>query len=437
MTFDRETAYLEFLRKEARRFVPLPMPGMGLSGGVASIATDLDIAAGDVLGTQRILAASGASDQAKEMADYVCDGVNDEVEVEAARDDLPSTGGTLHFLGRTFVIEGGVLEIPENIWLVGHKAKLDIANNSYIAWHPTGLYGGVSYSINGFVGFEVTRSVGGIKIPIFANTNGYHPIVIIMGNWFHDIDCNYVMGTTQGGFMTLGVWFNNFQTINLRKASGGFNSTGIIGNEENPGRVVRGWMAFNYIDDITYTPEAGYTGWVIATGNDTSYDLGLFGNNIDDISGLVGLRNGANWAAHNMVADVMQAGHHANFTDYTATASVAQIIPYYYSGDLAVTTGAHRLYFPHAVTLASARAAVADPPTGSAASVDLLKNGTSVLAADMSIAAGTNVSSKVTPTTTAMADGDYLTVDITGIGATDPGSYLSVTVEYLRDEVSV
>src|SRR5690606_37350417 len=40
----------------------------------------------------------------KDKADYVADGTNDEVEIQAALDALPSTGGLVYLLEGTYVV---------------------------------------------------------------------------------------------------------------------------------------------------------------------------------------------------------------------------------------------------------------------------------------------------------------------------------------------
>lgn len=51
------------------------------------------------------VAADDASDEEKDQADYICDGVLDKVEVQAALDAVPATGGTVILLGHQFNLE--------------------------------------------------------------------------------------------------------------------------------------------------------------------------------------------------------------------------------------------------------------------------------------------------------------------------------------------
>ncbi|WP_461369171.1 glycoside hydrolase family protein [Candidatus Darwinibacter acetoxidans] len=49
-----------------------------------------------------VVAASDAPDHVKRQADYVCDGVDDHVEIQAAIDALPTYGGTVYVTGGTY-----------------------------------------------------------------------------------------------------------------------------------------------------------------------------------------------------------------------------------------------------------------------------------------------------------------------------------------------
>lgn len=57
-----------------------------------------------------VVAASNSSLQSRAQADYVCDGVNDQVEIQAALDALPATGGEVKLLEGTYNVE-------DTVWL--------------------------------------------------------------------------------------------------------------------------------------------------------------------------------------------------------------------------------------------------------------------------------------------------------------------------------
>lgn len=103
---------------------------------------------------------------------------------------------------------------------------------------------------------------------------------------------------------------------------------------------------------------------------------------------------------------------------------------FFYGSTLAVTTGVGRapITTNTAGTITEVRATVNTAPTGAAINLSVKKNGSSF--ATPSIAAGANAGSS-TSLSTAVAAGDYITVDITQIGSTIAGSDLVVTVEIM------
>jgi len=56
-----------------------------------------------------VVAASNSSDRGRAQADYVCDGVNDHIEIQAALDALPATGGEVFLLDGTYYIESSLI----------------------------------------------------------------------------------------------------------------------------------------------------------------------------------------------------------------------------------------------------------------------------------------------------------------------------------------
>jgi len=74
-----------------------------------------------------VVAASDSSH--KERADYVCDGISDDIEIQAAIDALPSGGGTVLLLEGTYIIDGvpssaypgyrSIIILKDNVSVVG------------------------------------------------------------------------------------------------------------------------------------------------------------------------------------------------------------------------------------------------------------------------------------------------------------------------------
>jgi hypothetical protein len=97
-------------------------------------------------------------------------------------------------------------------------------------------------------------------------------------------------------------------------------------------------------------------------------------------------------------------------------------------GPLSPVTGV--LPYPAvACTVKSVRAAVGTPSAGQAIRLDVKKNGVTILAAPLTIAAGQQYSGRVPLTGVHLNDGDLVTVDIVQVGTTTPGSNLVLILE--------
>lgn len=122
-----------------------------------------------------------------------------------------------------------------------------------------------------------------------------------------------------------------------------------------------------------------------------------------------------------------------SYVDGQVVANASRITTFTISGTLATGFGQTKFMFPRAATILSVRAVVGTAPVGSSVIIDLNINGTTAFTTQANrptIAAASMSSSKVTPDNTAIADGDYLTVDVDQIGSTTAGADLCVVVEY-------
>jgi hypothetical protein len=108
-------------------------------------------------------------------------------------------------------------------------------------------------------------------------------------------------------------------------------------------------------------------------------------------------------------------------------ATTAVPIPFSTSGELAVATGAMGVpWYGGARTLQRLAARVGTAPTGAALVLALKKNGATV--ATLSVAAGSLAAQTTTFSDATIADGDYLTLDVTQVGSTVKGSNLVASV---------
>lgn len=105
-------------------------------------------------------------------------------------------------------------------------------------------------------------------------------------------------------------------------------------------------------------------------------------------------------------------------------------------GSLSVASGVSRLYLDESYVIYQVRASVNTAPTGASIIVDVNKNGTTIFTTQSrrpTIAASGFTATNGTPIeVTALAAGDYLTIDIDQVGSTIPGSDLTVNVRLRR-----
>jgi hypothetical protein len=101
-------------------------------------------------------------------------------------------------------------------------------------------------------------------------------------------------------------------------------------------------------------------------------------------------------------------------------------------GTLSAGVGRAKFYIPGSITLSNVRASVGTAPTGAAVTIDVNKNGSSVFTTNPKpvIYAGQTVVSTSTPNITTFSAGDYITVDIDTVGSLNPGSDLTVQIEF-------
>jgi hypothetical protein len=98
------------------------------------------------------------------------------------------------------------------------------------------------------------------------------------------------------------------------------------------------------------------------------------------------------------------------------------------TGTLEVTSGTVRWVAPKDINISEVESRVGTAPTGSSLITTLNKNGSAI---DTQTIAADGTSDTNTGLSLAVAENDYLTVDITQIGSTVAGSDLNVIVKYV------
>ena len=158
-----------------------------------------------------VIAASDSSTLSKQQADYVCDGVDDQVEIQAAIDALPAVGGTIIMREGVYSISAYVT-ISSNVTLLGY-GNAKIIDAVYI--------GELLYVLD-----ATNVTVDGIHINV-TKTSG---------------------GTTNG----FGIYINNSNNVTIKNSNieGTSNTTptwGVAGKNSN-------YITFdsNYVSGIQY-----------------------------------------------------------------------------------------------------------------------------------------------------------------------------------------
>jgi hypothetical protein len=110
-----------------------------------------------------VIAASNSSAKSKAQADYVCDGTADDVEIQAAIDALPESGGSIFLLGGTYTLNCSVsnflnglgvywtalMIVGKNIKMYGEGVGITIlrmADNQNYSSHPALLVWAKNYT---------------------------------------------------------------------------------------------------------------------------------------------------------------------------------------------------------------------------------------------------------------------------------------------------
>jgi len=121
--------------------------------------------------------------------------------------------------------------------------------------------------------------------------------------------------------------------------------------------------------------------------------------------------------------------------DLTSNFYVTQQFIFTVEGEIEAVTGNIEIWIPCTLTISEVRARVSVAPVGQDIIIDINKNGTSVLDVDKLVIEDGAYYGTATPDTTALADGDILTMDVDQRGSSTPGSYLVVSIiciQYLQ-----
>jgi len=119
-----------------------------------------------------VVAASNASAKSKEQADYVCDGTDDQVEIQAAIDALAAAGGEIRLSEGTYTFASGVtvnFQTTGKVHLIGYGATINHNGTDYAITLSDNFTGykymdGIWGTVEGLIIIGTASGAGGIKL---------------------------------------------------------------------------------------------------------------------------------------------------------------------------------------------------------------------------------------------------------------------------------
>ena len=129
-----------------------------------------------------VVAASDSQD--KERADYVCDGISDDIEIQAAIDALPPGGGTVLLLEGTYIIDGvpavspeyrSIIILKDNVSVVGSGFNTILKLADFHATRVAGIIGNSEYPTAVYNNVRIANlKVDGNKSGVWATQTGIY-----------------------------------------------------------------------------------------------------------------------------------------------------------------------------------------------------------------------------------------------------------------------
>ncbi len=239
-------------------------------------------------------------------AAYQCDGVADEVQIQAAIDELETIGG-----GRIIFSEGDFaiadyFSIADNVHFEGLGTRLIFADAIGILFND-GAY------VSKWEGIEFNRPTGRNGFFDGRGISGARPTVVVSGCWFDDIECDFIFGNKAVGTYNKWIIVGNYFTNIVLHDGGGLNvSALLVGDEGSGSRDAFGVFNDNYIDGVTKVAESGDSHFLVYAQSSSAF---IAQNNyILNATTLSGYFAGNVFASHNMIEEVGVAGDHTGIT---------------------------------------------------------------------------------------------------------------------------
>ena len=268
--------------------------------------------AGSRSATFVIASRTTSSSQSLDGADYFCSGVNDEVQVQAALDAMPSDGGSLYFAEGQYEMSGSVTLPAKDIVMYGSGTLNFTGATTAFENAFNGTENG-NYAFTGLIMTGALRNASqttrGAKLMTGGGTSGGTRWTVT-GCKFITLSANIFFGTKDisqtSEFIVTG---NYFEAIELRRGVNASDDSLIIGKTEGGSRSGFGMFAGNYLDGLTTNNGGG--------SNDSYYiaisaedDVYVSANVFKGVSGLTANFGGTAVGAHNVINGTMVGGDH-------------------------------------------------------------------------------------------------------------------------------
>lgn len=233
-----------------------------------------------------------------QRAEYQAPAEEAHSTIQAAMDDLPVAGGTLHFLEGTYIIDG-TITWPNKpvVWECSGNATLQIGANTVFNFTNAVQY-------HKFDGFKWTGGAAGLNL---LNPRG--PFVFVN---------NTITDFTVRTFMTVGallffsemlIHHNHWENISIETTSSDFNALALISHGSGGSRAGHSVVSNNYFNNITHTTHTGASYHVVA-GGASDRPLVVTDNIVENSTTLTSVFPSTDFVVHNTIDGVHFPGSH-------------------------------------------------------------------------------------------------------------------------------
>ena len=305
-------------RREMIEFPDTPSSYSGYAGKYARVNTgetglEFSTVSGGsaVEGATLVVAASDSKDTSR--ADYVCDGTNDEYEIETAIGALPAGGGCISLLEGTYSISSSIDVTKSNVCIVGNGHSTILSTTEahvFVVGDGTNSYNNIRISnlrINSTSVYHGVHCKKNITYSTFDNLyvyDSYHGVFFDLGGCHYNTVYNCIFDDQFGAGVEIedGCYHNTIEICNIT----GSLSEGI------------------YISDGSYTKIIGCTiksgvNYGIQT-TEHSHSVKIIGNTINaDVYGIqVGGYGDTSTSKRTIISGntIYECGQHGIHVDY-------------------------------------------------------------------------------------------------------------------------